>query len=243
MKRRMIVPTFLLLLLLVACSSKNSPYSTATKNGHEMVLEPAGSFAMGIDLADTLDLCTGFNDSVCSPYLLSASGPAHNVYLDDYFIDVYEVTNSQYADCVATGACEPPAETSTEAREQYYGNSLYDDYPVTYVDWEAARNYCAWRHARLPTEAEWEKATRGPEGFHYPWGNTFDGSMTNFCDTNCTSDYANSSFDDGFSETTPDRRLYRRPPSLLLQVVLSDNSVRNIGQNDLPSLSRSDVMG
>ena len=168
-----------------------------------MVLVPAGSFVMGIDLADTLDLCTGFNDSVCSPYLLSASVPAHNVYLDDYLIDVYEVTNSQYADCVATGACEPPAETSTEAREQYYGNSLYDDYPVTYVDWEAARGYCAWRDARLPTEAEWEKAARGPEGINYPWGNTFDGSMTNFCDTNCTSDYADSGFDDGFSETAP----------------------------------------
>ena len=199
----MIVPTFLLLLLLVACSSKNSPYSTVTKNGHEMVLVPAGSFVMGIDPADTYNLCAVFNDSLCSYGYLSASGPAHNVYLDDYLIDVYEVTNSQYADCVAAGACEPPAETSTETREQYYGNSEYDDYPVTYVDWEAARNYCTWRDARLPTEAEWEKAARGPESFNYPWGNIFDGSLVNFCDTNCSLDYANSDFDDGYSETAP----------------------------------------
>lgn len=54
-----------------------------------------------------------------------------------------------------------------------------DNYPVTGVNWFAAKEYCAWRDARLPSEAEWEKAARGPEGFEYPWGNDWDPKITN----------------------------------------------------------------
>ena len=54
-----------------------------------------------------------------------------------------------------------------------------DNYPVTGVNWFAAKEFCEWRNARLPTESEWEKAARGPNGFEYPWGNEWDAKITN----------------------------------------------------------------
>ena len=54
-----------------------------------------------------------------------------------------------------------------------------DSYPVTGVNWFAAKEYCQWRNSRLPTEAEWEKAARGENGFEYPWGNEWDAKITN----------------------------------------------------------------
>ncbi len=79
--------------------------------------------------------------------------PQHKVKLDAYYIDIYEVTNALYAACVKAGACTPPHDTRSNTRINYYGNSMYNDYPVVYVDWEQAKLYCGWRGGRLPTEA------------------------------------------------------------------------------------------
>jgi len=101
-------------------------------------------------------------------------------------MDVYEVTNALYEACVTAKVCDPPHETKSRTRDNYYGNSEFDAYPVIYVDWNMAKNYCEWRAGRLPTEAEWEKAAHGTDGRVYPWGNSISCSFANYY--NCTGD-------------------------------------------------------
>lgn len=139
------------------CENAGTTSSACYSNlDNEWVNIVAGEFTMG---------CTGCYDD---------EQPAHTVHLPSYDIQKYEVTNAQYADCVAAGTCQAPVSTSSSSAASYYGNHAYDDYPVIYVDWSRANSYCTWLGARLPTEAEWEKAAKGPspEQKEYPWGDT-----------------------------------------------------------------------
>jgi serine/threonine-protein kinase len=119
-----------------------------------MRLVPAGEFIMGSD--DTGDV---------------GSRPAQDVYLDAFYIDKFEVTNEMYDACVYAVECRRPQQGGSATRTTYFANPVYAKFPVLYVDWKMANAYCEWRGARLPTEAEWEKAARGTDARLYPWGN------------------------------------------------------------------------
>jgi formylglycine-generating enzyme required for sulfatase activity len=118
---------------------------------------PAGEFIMG-------------SDSRTDPYFWGAEEPVHTVYLETFYIHQTEVTNGTYAQCVAEKICPLPKQTRSRTRSAYYGNPVFDDYPVIHVTYGAASSYCRWAGGRLPTEAEWEKAARGVDGRLFPWG-------------------------------------------------------------------------
>ncbi len=92
------------------------------------------------------------------------------VELEPYYIDQFEISNASYQTCVLAGACQPPTITSSQTPPDYYGPTIYTNYPVINLDWNMARTFCEWRGARLPTETEWEEAARGSESLNYPWG-------------------------------------------------------------------------
>jgi len=112
-----------------------------------MVNIPAGNFVMGNDNGD------------------SNEKPAHQVWLEAYAIDKFEVTNKSFEVCVRSKTCYEPG-------GRYYLDEEYQEHPVVYIDWFQANAYCTWRGKRLPTEAEWEHAARGYlVNKAYPWGN------------------------------------------------------------------------
>lgn len=175
-----------------------------------MAYVPGGSFPMGS------------NDGFAS------ESPLHSVTLDSFWIDQAEVTNAQFADFVETTAYRTTAEElgssqlfADERWEAIAGAYWYHpngpdaadalsadpDHPVIHVSWDDAGAYCSWAGGRLPTEAEWEYAARGPAGKLYPWGDTFVGENLNHCDTNCASgEQANNAVaDDGFAALAPVR--------------------------------------
>ncbi|MGD9100655.1 MAG: SUMF1/EgtB/PvdO family nonheme iron enzyme [Anaerolineae bacterium] len=156
---------------------------TRLADGMVMVYVPGGEFEMGS--AEGAD----------------AEQPVHRVTLDGFWIDQTEVTNAQYELCVETGPCQAP--TTCDWGQPTYTDASKASHPVVCVHQADAQTYCEWAGARLPTEAEWEYAARGPQGYTYPWGDTPDGARLNFCDANCALDWRDANYDDGYEMTAP----------------------------------------
>lgn len=136
-----------------------------------MVLIPAGEFMMGSDQ-------------------YSYEKPVQKIALKSYFIDKYPITNKQYEQFVQQ------TQHVTDAEKIGYGNVLQgrhwrkvkgatwrkpdglesidgkDNHPVRQISYNDASAYCKWADKDLPTEAQWEKAARGPQGYKYPWGDS-----------------------------------------------------------------------
>lgn len=116
----------------------------------------------------------------------------HQTTLPAFRIDLMPVTQAQYAEYVAAGKAPPPVLGNTEhARFSWTSPTPPQDrldHPVVGVTWDEGSKYCAWRGEmrgvarRLPTAAEYEKASRGTTGFAYPWGNTFEPAKSNSAD-------------------------------------------------------------
>lgn len=180
------------------------PAVRVTDSGAKVVRIPAGPFLQGsnVELAqnECLELYPG---GACAAQDYLDETPIHSVYLKTFWIHQTEVTNAMYARCVAAGKCQPPKRIRSNTVSDYFQNQQYAEYPVIYVAWQDAANYCAWQGGRLPTEAEWEKAARGEDGRLYPWGNEFQGGRANFCDSACPFEWANKNFSDGFADTAP----------------------------------------
>jgi eukaryotic-like serine/threonine-protein kinase len=137
---------------------------TRSVDGMIEVWVPAGSFQMGTE--------SGWE----------SEKPVHTVTLDGFWLDQTEVTNAQYRACVAADRCSEhdyPLSSDFNAPHQ----------PVVEVTWFDASDYCEWVGARLPTEAEWEYAARGPEGYLYPWGNDFREGIANCEESVCKDGY------------------------------------------------------
>ena len=136
-----------------------SMYRTVMGNeGREMVEIPEGPFTMGYDQGDPDE------------------APAHPVYLKAFFIDLKEVTQSEYARFAKMTKREIP---KVPVFEEEISKLVNPDYPVVGIGWNDAFGYCRWAGKRLPTEAEWEKAARGEGRRLYPWGDKFSYTFSN----------------------------------------------------------------
>jgi len=113
--------------------------------------------------------------------------PVHEVCLSPYKLDKYEVTQSSFQKVMGTNPSLLPVA----------------NHPVDNVTWYEARDFCKKVRKRLPTEAEFEYAIRGGTTSEYYWGDKFDGTKGNFCDTNCTLNIRKTSMDDGYKNAAP----------------------------------------
>ncbi|WP_424981064.1 formylglycine-generating enzyme family protein [Maritalea sp. S77] len=153
------------------------------EHGTTQVFVPAGCFQMGTNQAD-LDAQIGRLEA--PEWAASAAQkyevPAHNVCVtNNYWIDRTEVTNEAFAAFVEAGGYEKLDYWSDAGRAwlsgQYIGilplpcdSSDEPNHPRACITFYEAEAFAAWRGGRLPTEAEWEYAARGPENRIYPWG-------------------------------------------------------------------------
>lgn len=203
-------------------SNPYEPIDTQTRaaDGMKMVYVPAGEFSMGNtdeQIEQVVKDCLERYDESeeCRQEVGGGLRPVHKVSLDSFWLDQTEVTNTMYTaflndqgnqsedgvEWFESGAGHRGVVYSQIQEQEGAFETLtgYEDHPVIEVSWYGAAAYCAWVGGRLPTEAEWEYAARGPMENLYPWGNNFDGERTNYCDSMCTYDWRDPNTSDGAS--------------------------------------------
>ena len=166
------------LLVIFGCGEEKE--IVREEDGAKMVLIPAGEFSMGDHHGDV-------------SWIRERATPVHKVYLDAYYIDVYEVTNAQYAKFLNEYGKNEDAKGHKlfdigdsdflieKVGNTYKPKSGYENHPVIEVSWYGAAAYAQFYGKRLPTESEWEKAARGGlVGKKYPWGDTIDQTKANY---------------------------------------------------------------
>jgi len=136
-----------------------TPTETPIPVPEGMIQIPSGSFLMGS------------NDGRAD------EAPEHTVSISSFVIDQFEVSNADYSECVAAGACGQ-IRSGSFTRTNYRDNPEFANHPAIGVTWNQAVAYCTFREKRLPTEAEWEYAASGTENLTWPWGNSFDPALS-----------------------------------------------------------------
>ncbi len=170
-----------------------------------------------------------FMGSDSSHPALQYAQPAHLVSVDSFCLGQHEVSVSEYQQCVSRGACQPAhlssdlgadegaASVSKQRHDEQCnaGKPGRERNPINCVSHDQASSYCAFRAARLASEAEWEFAARGQENRRFPWGNTpATARHANTCGQECerwhrevglTSELHGVMFDedDGYAGTAP----------------------------------------
>ena len=192
------------------------------------VYVPGGDFPMGsteAQIDEALALCNQYNNNSCQRDWFTDELPQHTVSVEAFWLMQTEVTNAQFRAFVeADGYQEQSwwteagwqwrqANMST-TKPRFWDDTSYaafngDNQPVIGVNWYEAVAYARWLAAatkldiRLPTESQWEKAARGPDGLIFPWGNAWDGKRVNYCDKNCDQAWQDGTVDDGYTYTAP----------------------------------------
>jgi formylglycine-generating enzyme len=136
--------------------------------GARMLRVPSSEFFMGsspLDVIESAALCA--SEPIgrrCSEQTFANEVARHRVRLSSYYLDRTEVTVGAYDDCVRLARCPAlPYDVGARRFDQ-------PDFPASLITWDEAKNYCAFRGARLPTEAEFERAARGAGARRFPWG-------------------------------------------------------------------------
>jgi iron(II)-dependent oxidoreductase len=158
-KNKLLIFFTIVSFLLSGCLRKVPQNNTVDIIEQEMILIPSGEFIMGID--------EGYDNS-----------PAHNVKIDSFYLDKYEITNAHYQKF-----CEETNRQFPEfwGMEEFRSGPDFPNHPVTGVSWRDAAAFAKWAGKRLPTEAEWEYAARGGlVGVKYPFGDEIDSTKANY---------------------------------------------------------------